>query len=424
MKTKGIAGGILLAGFVTGAAFQAFADGEAPHSRFWANRAELFAVPKSWPAEGAVSGPVPEGLRAAFLEGLPFKGHATRFFVYWGVPAGARATNAVPGMVLVHGGGGSAFANWVKFWNDRGYAAISMDLNGRVSGDLGNTSHVRHAWAGPGAVGCGGFDLLKERPEDQWMYHAVADVVKSHSFLRAQPGVDPDRIGMTGVSWGGVVNCVVASVDDRFRFAIPVYGCGFLFEPFSSWTHRYGGMDAKVTRKRKKGWSPLWDPMNYLPLAKIPVHWLNGTNDGNFSLPSLQASYDLVPTEKSLSLRVRMGHSHGKVSEQAIEVVSYADALLKGAPALPKVGRPVLSGGCLSASFSQDDRLPVASAVLDFTADDSFCWYSNRWKSVSAQVSGGRAWAAVPPMAKWAYLSVKTTNAAVVSSSVLDLRKP
>ena len=30
----------------------------------------------------------------------------------------------VPGMVLVHGGGGTAFASWVKRWNDRGYAAM------------------------------------------------------------------------------------------------------------------------------------------------------------------------------------------------------------------------------------------------------------------------------------------------------------
>ena len=122
-----------------------------------------------------------------------------------------------------------------------------------------------------------------------------------------------------------------------------------------------------------------------------------------------------------------MGLSWGlspRFCEQAVEVVSFADAILKGAPALPKVGRPILSNGSLSASFDQDDRLPVASVVLDFTADDSFWWYSNRWESVSAQVSDGYVRAKVPPTAKWAYLSVKTTNDAVVSSSILDLRKP
>ena len=35
-----------------------------------------------------------------------------------------------PGVVLIHGGGGTAFADWVYLWAKRGYAAIAMDLNG------------------------------------------------------------------------------------------------------------------------------------------------------------------------------------------------------------------------------------------------------------------------------------------------------
>ena len=77
----------------------------------------------------------------------------------------------------------------------------------------------------------------------------------------------------------------------------------------------------------------------------------------------------------------------------------------------------------VTVRFDQDDRLPVKSASLDFTADDCRWWYSNRWESVSAELSGGRASAAVPSAAKWAYLSVTTTNDAVISSAVLDLRK-
>lgn len=35
-------------------------------------------------------------------------------------------------MVLVHGGGGTAFADWVKLWTARGYAAISMSYDGMM----------------------------------------------------------------------------------------------------------------------------------------------------------------------------------------------------------------------------------------------------------------------------------------------------
>lgn len=382
----------------------------------------LFAVPKSYSAAAYVPGGETNGVKAVFLEGVPFKGRETRDFAYWGVPS--VAGEPVPAMVLVHGGGGTAFPDWVRFWNGRGYAAIAMDLNGCVDRrpEGVRRGHLRHSWAGPGAAGCGGFDLMKEHPEDQWMYHAVAAVVRAHSFLRAQKGVDPSRSGLTGVSWGGVVCCVVASVDDRLRFAVPVYGCGSLYDACSSWTHRYGGTEAKATRLRKEGWSPLWDPLNYLPAAKIPVHWLNGTNDSNFSLPSLEQSFEVVPTEKSLSLRVRMHHGHGKVSEQAPEVLAIADSMLRGAPPLPRVGEPRVADDIASAAFTADVRLPVKAAALDYTLDnDSGWWYSNRWDSVSADIAHGKVSARIPAGTKWAYLSVRTETGAVVSSRLLDL---
>ncbi len=64
--------------------------------------------------------------------------------------------------------------------------------------------------------------------EDQWQYHAVTAALNAHSLLAAHPAVDADRIGLTGISWGGYMTCVVAGVDPRYRFAVPVYGCGFL----------------------------------------------------------------------------------------------------------------------------------------------------------------------------------------------------
>ena len=48
-------------------------------------------------------------------------------------------------VVLVHGGGGTAFSEWVKLWAKRGYAAIAMDLAGcgpkRVRLDDGGPGH-------------------------------------------------------------------------------------------------------------------------------------------------------------------------------------------------------------------------------------------------------------------------------------------
>lgn len=70
--------------------------------------------------------PAPEreapGVRALYYDALPWRGHDTRVFAWLGFPKRKKATPC-PGMVLIHGGGGTAFAEWVRLWNSRGGAA-------------------------------------------------------------------------------------------------------------------------------------------------------------------------------------------------------------------------------------------------------------------------------------------------------------
>ncbi|MBP7636975.1 MAG: acetylxylan esterase, partial [Kiritimatiellae bacterium] len=185
------------------------------------DRATLYQTPSVFDAAEFATNDV----RTVFYEGKPYQGRPTRVFAYYGLPAGASPARKVPGIVLIHGGGGSAFVRWVKLWNSRGYAAISMDTCGAVSGNAygeEQKGHRRHAWAGP--PGWGGFDKFDDPVADQWTYHAVAAAVRGHSLLRSLPEVDTSRIGVTGISWGGYLTCIAAAVDDRFAFAVPVYG--------------------------------------------------------------------------------------------------------------------------------------------------------------------------------------------------------
>src|SRR5439155_22684356 len=112
-----------------------------------------------------------------------------------------------------------------------------------------------------------------------WTYHAVAAVMRGHSLLRSLPNVDPERVGVTGISWGGYLTCIVAGVDNRFKAAVPVYGCGFLHEN-SVWLDRF----AKMTPEQRKRWTTLWDPSVYLPAVTMPILFVNGTNDFAYPL--------------------------------------------------------------------------------------------------------------------------------------------
>ena len=155
--------------------------------------AELSKPPATYEAAGFEAA----GIRPLFYDGAPCKGKPTRLFAWYGAP---KAEGRVPAMVLVHGGGGTAFADWVKLWVERGYAAIAMDLCGAVPRKEPNKGWNRHEHGGP--PGWGGFDQVGDAAEDQWTYHAVAGVIRGHSLIRSFPEVDPDRIGVTGISWG------------------------------------------------------------------------------------------------------------------------------------------------------------------------------------------------------------------------------
>jgi dienelactone hydrolase len=232
--------------------------------------------------------------------------------------AGLSKTDAakVPAMVLIHGGGGTAFADWAKLWTGRGYAAIAMDLCGCVPRKMKN-GWERHEQGGP--PGWGGFEQIDGEEHDQWTWHAVADAILGHSLLRSLPEVDADRIGVTGISWGGYLTCITASVDRRFKFAAPVYGCGFLGDD-STWLDTF----AKMGKEKADKWLGLWEPSRYLSKATMPFLWVNGTNDFAYPLDSYQKSYRLPQTERTLAIRVRMAHAHGGPGEKPEEIHAFA----------------------------------------------------------------------------------------------------
>ena len=76
-------------------------------------------------------------IQAITYDGADLDGKKTKVFAYIGYPEGASATNKAPAVVLVHGGGGHAFAEWVKLWTDRGYVAIAMDTTGFFPSEAG-----------------------------------------------------------------------------------------------------------------------------------------------------------------------------------------------------------------------------------------------------------------------------------------------
>jgi len=358
------------------------------------------------PSTAAAEGFEAEGLKSITYEGRPWKGKPTRVFAWVGLP---KAEGKVPAMVLVHGGGGTAFADWAKLWTSRGYAAIAMDLCGCVP-RKGKSGWERLEQGGP--PGWGGFEQIDGEEPDQWTWQAVADVLLAHSLIRSYPEVDPDRVGITGISWGGYLTCIAASVDSRFKFAAPVYGCGFLGDN-STWLDTF----SKMGKEKSEKWLRLWDPSRYLKDAKMPFLWVNGTNDFAYPLDSYQKSYRLPGIERTLAVRVRMAHAHGGPGEKPEEIHAFANALFKGGAPLPKLTGQGVEKDEVWATFTS--KAPVVKAELAYTKDAGK-WQNRKWETLPAKIEAGRAAAAVPEGARVFYLNLIDERNLVVSTEHVE----
>ena len=349
-----------------------------------------------------------EGVKSLFYEGLPWKGRPTRVFAWYGAPADATPENKAPAVVLAHGGGGTAFDEWVRVWNARGYAAIAMDLEGTLpQGQY--PSRPRHEWSGP--MRSNEFADLELPEEDQWYYHAVANMVLAHSLLRSFPEVDADRIGLTGISWGGILTCTTVGVDHRFRFAIPVYGCAYVGE-MPVFQKRWQQLSPDAVDQ----WMNTWDPAVWLPRARMPMLWLNGANDPHFPLNTYARSYALVTGSKVLSIKPGMYHGHIPGWEPE-EIYAYADSVVRDGAPLAEVLAQGVRANRVWATY--ESVVPIKRAELVYAKDVSD-WKECQWlkQQATIDVTNSEVEAPYPADCKAWFFNVIDARGLIVSSAL------
>jgi dienelactone hydrolase len=360
------------------------------------------------------SGPV----RSLLFENEPYDGHSTRVFAYYATPgtlAGdATADRDLPAVVLVHGGGGTAFREWCELWARRGYAAIAPDLAGNrplEGADVHQRDNrIRLPDAGPNQGDADKFFAVSEPVAQQWEYHAIAAVLRAHSLIRSFPEVDAARTAVTGISWGGYLTCITAGLDRRFKAAVPVYGCGFLHEN-SAWLDRF----AKFTPEQRERWIELWEPSRYLPHVSMPILFVNGTNDFAYPLDSYMKSFDTVPATvtRQFCVTVNMPHSHSD-GWAPKEIGLFIDHVLLGTPGLAQLGDPQTGADSLTVTCTSE--LPVTGAALHYTTGAEPI-NMRTWQTVAGMVAADHVEVSLPPAGTTAYFITVTDERGAVTST-------
>jgi cephalosporin-C deacetylase-like acetyl esterase len=331
-------------------------------------------APKVHEAEGFK----PDGtVRAIFYDALTWQGKPTRVFAWIGLPA--KREGKVPAMVLIHGGGGTAYKEWVQKWNAQGFAAISIAVEGQTDVNenkvKGRSSWARHAFAGPARDGT--FADTKLPLKEQWMYHALADTMLANSLLRSLPEVDATKIGVMGISWGGVITSTVIGLDGRFAFGIPTYGCGHLFDAENGW--------GKALHDNE-GYKQVWDGMNYADRVKMPVLWLSWPQDAHFPLGCQAEHYRKTPGPRMVSLVSKMGHSH-PAGWNPPDSYAFAKSVVETGKPWGKSTAAAAKDGYAIAVFHSTKA--ITKAVLVSTTDKSFTGTRKWVETPAAAASGG-----------------------------------
>jgi len=354
-----------------------------------------------------------DGITGLLYESIPVNNKKVEVFAYYGTPKGDVPEGGWPAVVCVHGGGGTAFYEWVKKWNDNGYAAISMDLEGHypIREVLGDKKSARLPVENGGISRKGTFEDFEKPLQEQWYYQAVAQVILANSLIRSFSEVNKDMVGITGISWGGILTSTVMGLDHRLKFAIPVYGCGFL-----------PGSDGYQGKRIKPGKqtdviNTFYDGSAYFSNVEIPTFWVNGTNDPHFPMPCTQQSLEAVQGEVTVQYKLEMPHGH-KAGWNPKEIYAFANSVLEKSKPLIKIIKPEIKDNHIYVSFQSEKEIKEVNLIY---TNDTGEWSKRKWNKAPAKISNSKIESQIPEGAVCAFFSTVDEDGFMISSSYIQL---
>lgn len=226
----------------------------------------------------------------------------------YAVIASPRAPGKYPGILVLHGGGGSAEVDKAMAWAGRGYVAVAPDLPGIAEP---KKLTVTKGW----------FSSLKYG-ENRWtanpdagksvIFDAVLSAMKALYLLRAQPNVDTTNIGVVGISWGGYMATMVCGLaGDQVKAGMALYGCGFFdLGSQSSLTSPKVSPNslAGISPEERERWVQCLDAGRRAPGMKA-AYFLAAASNDFFGWPrSAQATLDAIPGEKNHLMAPNSNH--------------------------------------------------------------------------------------------------------------------
>ena len=309
----------------------------------------------------------------------------------------------------------------MKYWNDNGYVAIAMDNTGYFpnNGDWiwGLENNPDFNEEGYTSVPrCDHFASSGQPLENQWMYHAVSQSILARNILAADERVDADKIGITGISWGGIITAQTIGFI-KFAFAVPQYCSGYLDESMT-----YSADYCKIP-----GYNYLWKSEERFDNVDFPVLWLQWAQDQSASIVSTTLCY--LDTLDVSQMVLYMNWEHGHDWTTAVETLRFADWAVKGGERLTKIlNQP---DGTRNVDFEIElpgDATRVTAQAYYITEKMSYTngQLDQEFKSVKLNEENGRITGTLPEEAYSFYVEVATAidgKTYYVASAFMDVKQ-
>jgi len=155
----------------------------------------------------------------------------------WAKPA--KVTGRLPVVIMLHGTGGKKedFNAEMEKYAHAGFMAVAID--GPFHGERAPSAKI------PGSEKNADYEAAilaawRTGQGHPFFYDTVWDVMRLVDYLQTRDDVDPKRIGLMGVSKGGIETYLTAAADHRIAVAVPFIGAeSFRYAlDHDLWSHR------------------------------------------------------------------------------------------------------------------------------------------------------------------------------------------
>jgi pimeloyl-ACP methyl ester carboxylesterase len=273
------------------------------------------------------------------------------------VVKGASFPGPAPAVIVLHGTGGSKenLLDLLEEFARQGLVAVGVDAryHGERTGGrnavLAYNEAITRAWRTPAG----------RKHEHPMYYDTCWDLWRVIDYLQTRDDVVKDRIGMLGISMGGIQTWLAASVDDRVKVAAPLLAVQSFRWSFENgkWhgrqntvrrAHEAAAKDLGLEPTDPKVCRAFWDRLlpgidgdfdcpNLLPLfAGRALFAANGEIDGHCPLPGVEIAFRSADEaftraggREKLDLRVAKGVAHELTPPHRAAAVEFCVKWLK-----------------------------------------------------------------------------------------------